>query len=1062
VANYCAIHFHWVSSKQYLLTAQKMLNSIVKWSIAQRWLVVIASIIISLWGFRVLTQMPLDVFPEFAPPQVEIQTEAPGFAPEEVESLVTRPIESAINGTPGVETVRSSSAVGISVVKVIFRWNTEIYRDRQLVTERLQQAQSQLPQGVKPPQISPINSPLGAIIKYAFTCETTSLMEVRRIVDWQIKNRLLAVPGVSQIVVFGGDVRQYQVLVDPNKLKAFNVSLNQVTEAAQKANVNAPGGFLINPDQEILVREVGRIESIDELKQSVITTVNGTPILLGQVADVKIGAQLKRGDAAFNGNKAVVMVVNKQPQADTSTVTRAVEAVMAEIKTSLPKDVKVNVTFRQENFIEASLKNVEDALRDGIIIVSVVLILFLMNWRTVIISLSALPLSLLLGMMILNWTGQGINTMTLGGLAIAIGSVVDDAIVDMENVYRRLRENQQAGTPIHPLQVVFNASVEVRVSVLFSTVIIAVVFAPIFALSGVEGRIFTPMGVSYLLCIIASTLVALTLTPALCALLLVNRRLPDNETWVARFAHKVYRPALMFSIRRPQTILIVAVAGFIAAMLILPSLGRVFLPEFQESSLVIATSLYPGESLEATNTADLAIQDALKNDKRFASLQLRSGRASGDSDVGGVNFAELDVELSQEGIKNKKATIETLRQEFAKLPGVAANIGGFISHRLDEVLSGVRSAIAIKVFGSDLEQLRTIAKQVESAISNIPGIVDLQLEFQVPIKQVQIRFDRAAASRYGLAVGDLAQTIETALNGRVVSQVLEQQQVFDLVVWLQESARNNLETISNLLIDVPNGQKIPLAYVAKVEYGTGPNTINRENVSRLIVVSANVNGRDLGSVIKDIRSKVKQQVQLPSGYYIQYGGQFQAQEQATQTLIWAGILAFIIITVLIYFAVKSIPATVMIMINLPLALVGGVISVALGGAIISVASMVGFITLFGVATRNGLLLVDNYNNKLASGIPLQKVLVEGSMERLVAILMTALSSALGMVPLVIGTGTGKEILQPLAVVVLGGLFTSTAFTLLVIPALYSQFGKLLVNQKSTLMQKIEVTPSESS
>ena len=1032
-----------------------MLNSIVKWSIAQRWLVVIASVIITLWGFRVLTQMPLDVFPAFAPPQVEIQTEAPGLAPEEVESLVTRPIESAINGTPGIETVRSSSAVGISVVRVIFGWDTEIYRARQLVQERLQQAQSQLPQGVEPPQISPISSPLGAAIKYAFTSETTPLMEVRRIVDWQVKNRLLAVPGVTQVVIFGGDVRQYQVLVDPDKLKAFNVSLQEVAEATQKANVNAPGGFLINPDQEMLVRGVGRIASIDELRQSAITARNGTPVLLGQVADVKIGAELKRGDATFNGKKAIVLVVNKQPQADTPTVTRAVEAAMEEIKASLPKDVKVNVTFRQENFIEASLKNVEDALRDGIIIVSVVLILFLMNWRTVIISLSALPLSLLLGMMILNWTGQGINTMTLGGLAVAIGSVVDDAIVDMENVYRRLQENQIAGTPVNPLQVVFNGSIEVRVSVLFSTVIIAVVFALIFALSGVEGRIFTPMGLSYLLSIAASTLVALTLTPALCALLLVNRRLPTEETWVARFSHRVYRPALRFSIRFPQIVLVAAVAGFVAAMVILPSLGRVFLPEFQESSLVVATSLYPGESLEATNTADLAIQDALKSDKRFEALQLRSGRAPGDSDVGGVNFGELDVELSKEGLKDREGSIETLRREFAKIPGVAANIGGFISHRMDEVLSGVRSAIAVKIFGPDLEQLRTLGKQVESATSKIPGVVDLQLEPQVPIKQVQIQFDRPAAARYGLSVGDLAQTIETALNGRVISQVLENQQVFDLVVCLQESSRNNLETIRNLLVDTPNKQKIPLAQVAKIVYGTGPNTINRENVSRLIVVSANVQGRDLGSVINHIRNQVRQQVQLPSGYYIQYGGQFQAQEQATQTLIWAGILAFIAITILIYFAVKSIPATAMIMINLPLALVGGVISVALGGGIISVASMVGFITLFGVATRNGLLLVDNYNNKLATGMPLREVLLEGSMERLVAILMTALSSALGMVPLVIGTGAGKEILQPLAVVVLGGLFTSTALTLLVIPALYSLFGKFLVPKKTKPIQNIE-------
>lgn len=844
-------------------------------------------------------------------------------------------------------------------------------------------------------------------------------------------------------MIFGGDVRQYQVLVNPNNLQAFNISLQEVTEAVEKANVNAPGGFLTTPDRETLIRGIGRIESIEELKRSVVTARNGTPVLLSQVADVKIGAELKRGDGYLNGKQAVVLIVNKQPLADTPTVTRAVEAAMAEIKPSLPKDVKVTVTFRQEDFIEASLKNVEESLRDGIIIVSIVLILFLMNWRTVIISLSALPISLVLGMIILNWTGQGINTMTLGGLAVAIGSVVDDAIVDMENVYRRLRENQVSENPIPPLQVVFDGSIEVRVSVLFSTIIIAVVFAPIFALSGVEGRIFTPMGVSYLLSILASTLVALTLTPALCALLLVNRRLPSDETWVARFAHKIYHPALKFSIKFPKIVLIIAGASFVAAMIVLPNLGKVFLPEFEERSLVIATSLYPGVSLNTTNRADFVIQDALKADKRFEALQLRSGRAPGDSDVGGVNFAELDVELSEEGIKDREASIELLRQEFAKIPGVAANIGGFISHRLDEVLSGVRSAIAVKIFGSDLEQLRTIGQQVESAMSNISGVVDLQLEPQVPIKQVQIKFDRSAAARYGLKVGDLAQTIKIALNGKVVSQILEKQQVFDLIVWLPETARNNLENISNLLIDTTNNQKIPLAQLAKVEYGSGSNTINRENVSRLIVVSANVNGRDLGSVINDIRKTLTEKVQLPPGYYIQYGGQFEAQENATQTLISAGILAFIAIAVLIYFAVKSISATVMIMINLPLALVGGIISVALGGGVISVASMVGFITLFGVATRNGLLLVDNYNNKLATGLPLKQVLLDGSMERLVAILMTALSSALGMVPLAIGSGAGKEILQPLAVVVLGGLFTSTALTLLVLPALYSQFGRFL-------------------
>ena len=638
--------------------------------------------------------------------------------------------------------------------------------------------------------------------------------------------------------------------------------------------------------------------------------------------------------------------------------------------------------------------------------------------------------------------------MTLGGLVVAIGSVVDDAIVDMENVYRRLRENQLAGNPVPPLQVVFDGSVEVRVSVLFATIIIAVVFAPIFALSGVEGRIFTPMGVAYLLSIAASTLVALTLTPAMCALLLAGRKLPSTETWLEKQTHRLYRPALKFSIRRPKIILATALAGFVASIMIMSSLGQVFLPEFQDRALVIAVSLMPGQSLGATNQVGLAIQEAVKNDPRIETVQFRSGRAQGDTEVAGTNFGELDVQISEEGAKEREESIEKIREEFEKMPGVATNIGGFISHRMDEVLSGVRSAIAVKIFGPELEELRTLGQQVQSAMSEISGLTDLQLEPQVPVRQVQIQFDRDAAARYGLTIGELSETIETALNGRTISQVLEQQQTFDIVVWLPENYRNDIEVIGNLLVDTPNGQKIPLAQVAKIEYGTGPNTINRENVSRFIVVSSNVAGRDLGSAIKDIRDKVKQEVQLPSGYYIEYGGQFEAQEGATKTLLSAGGLAFVAIAVILYFAVKSIPATIMILVNLPLALIGGVISVALTGGIVSVASMVGFITLFGVAARNGLLLVENYNTRLAEGQPLREVLIEGSMERLVAILMTALASALGMVPLVIGNGgAGKEILQPLAVVVLGGLFTSTALTLLVLPALYTQFARFMIPKK---------------
>lgn len=1032
-----------------------MIDNILKWSIVQRWVVVIGAVIITVLGIYNLTQMPLDVFPNFAPPQVEIQTEAPGLAPEEVESLVSLPIESALNGTPGVETVRSSSGVGISVVRIIFNWGTDIYQARQLVTERLQQASQKLPANIEPPQISPISNPIGTILTYAFTIDSeegktkTDMMEVRRFVDQVVTNRLLAVPGVSQLITYGGDVRQYQVLVDPVKLKAFNVSLEEVTIAARKANDNAAGGFLIDPDKELLIRGVGRVTGIEDLRKSVVTARDGTPVLLSDVADVQIGAALKRGDGSFNTQRAVVVLIDKQPQADTPTVNRAIEAAMAELKPSLPPNVKYTVTFRQQSFIDDAVKNITASLRDGTIIVSIILLMFLMNWRTAIITLSAIPLSVLIGMMILNFFGQGINTMTLGGLVVAIGSVVDDSIVDMENCYRGLRENQQAENPVHPFKVVYDTSVQVRTSVIFSTVIIAIVFAPIFTLTGVEGRIFSPMGWAYLVSILSSTFVAMTLSPALCAILLTKQRLRDDETWVARWSQKLYRPLLNFSIKRPSPVIVTAVAAFVASMLIFSTLGRVFLPEFQERTLVNSLLLYPGTPLEVTNQAGKAIESAFIDDPRITSVQTRSGRVPGDLDAAPVNLAHLDIEISDEGMKDREATVEKVREEFAKIPGSVGIIGGFISHRMDEILSGVRSAIAVKIFGSELEELRTLGKEVEAVMSDIPGLVDLQLEPQVPIKQVQIKFDRDAAARYGLSVGDLSEITETALNGRVVSQVLEKQQLFDLLVWLKPEARNNLDTIRNLLVDTPKGQKIPLAAVAKIDYGTGANTINRENVSRLIVVSANVSGRDLGSVVDEIRAKVKEKVQVPSGYFIQYGGQFESEQRASQNLLIFGGLSIVLIAILMYFAVKSIPATLMIMINLPLAIVGGILSVALGGGILSVASMVGFITLFGVATRNGLLLVENYNSKFALGMPLREVISQGSTERLVAILMTALTSALGMIPLVIGTGAGKEILQPLAVVVLGGLFTSTALTLLVLPALYSKFGKYLIPKQTS-------------
>ena len=1033
-----------------------MLNSILdqtlKTSIAQRWFIVIAAILITLWGVFNVTQMPLDVFPEFAPPQVDIHTEATGLAPEEVESQITVPIESSVNGLPGVTTVRSSSKVGLSMVQVVFDQDADIYRARQAVTERLQQVTNQLPEGTHPPEISPLASPLGTILMYAFTLNgqgQTSLMDLRRLVDGTLSNQILSVPGVTDITVYGGDERQEQVLVDPAKLRSLNVSLTEVTDAAKGANSNAPGGFLIGGGQELLVRGIGQVKAIEDLQQSVVKLQDGKPILLKDVADVQTGAALKRGDASFNGQPAVVVMINKQPHVDTPTVTKTVEAVMQSLQPTFPPDVQVARTFRQSNFIDTAIGNVGQSLMEGIIIVSVIMLLFLMNWRTAVITLTAIPLSLLTGLMLMKAMGLGINTMTIGGLAVALGGFVDDSIVYMENCYRGLRTNQSQGNPKHPFQVVFDTFVEVRLAVIFSTVIIIVVFAPIFSLTGVEGRIFAPMGLAYLLSIAASLIVAMTLTPALCAILLAHQTLPQENTFASRWAQRLYRPLLNLSIRSPQIILGVALAALVAAFAIVPSLGRVFLPEFQEKSMINSMILFPGVSLDMTNRAGIALSKSLQDNPLYEWVQVRAGRTPGDADGAGVNMAHVDVELSDTALKDREASVKQLREAFLKLPGVAPNIGGFISHRMDEVLSGVRSAIAVKIFGPDLAELRKVGEQVRDAIQPIPGIADLQLEPQLPIRQVQIQYDRAAAATYGLSMEQLSSVVETALNGRVVSQVAEDQQLIDISVSLTDKARNSLDAIRAIPISTPTAQIIPLSTVAKVDYGMGANVVNREDVSRLIVVSANVANRDLGSVVGDIQAQIQQKVPMPNGYFIQYGGQFESEQRASNNLLVFSILAAIAIAVLMFFSVKSFPATIAIMINLPLALVGGIISIALSGGVISIASLIGFITLFGVAVRNGLLLVDNYNNKFAQGMYLKDVIVKGSLERIDAILMTALTSALGTLPLVLASGAGNEILQPLAIVVLGGLFTSTALTLLVLPAIYAKFGKWLIPKQKT-------------
>ena len=1026
---------------------ERLLNATLRFSIARRWVIVAAAVVISLWGVLAVAQMPLDVFPPFAPPQVDVQTSADGLSPEEVEMRVTLPIESAVNGIAGVETVRSSSKAGLSMVQVVFNQNADIYRARQSVAERVQQVSAQLPANAAAPELSPLVSPLGTILQVAFTLKgdgATSLMDLQQLVLRSYRQSILAVPGVAQVTIYGGDEQQFQVLLDPQELQVQNVSLQAVMEGVGAAMATSPGGFLIGGGQERLIRPLAQITQVSDLADTAVHNEQGQRVLLSTLAEVKRGAALKRGDASFNGKPALVLMVTKQPDVDTPTVTGAVERRLGELNRTLPADVLIQTTFRQSNFIDTAIRNVSESLLQGVVIVSVVIVLFLMNWRAAVISLSAIPLSLLIGLMLMKALGLGINTMTLGGLVVAIGSVVDDSIVDMENCYRGLRSNQASRTPKSPLKVVFDTSVEVRQPVLFSTVIIAVVFAPIFSLTGVEGRIFAPMGLAYLLSIGASTLVAVTLSPALCAILLAPAQLPAENTWLATQAERLYRPILDQALNSPRRVLAIALALVVASALVLPALGRVFLPEFREKSLVNSMVLYPGVSLDMTNRAGLALTRSLQNNPLFDWVQVRTGRAPGDADGAGVNLAHVDVELSDLAMANRPAAIAALRQAFLRLPGVAPNIGGFITHRMDEVLSGVRSAIAIKIYGTDLGELRRIGEAVENAIKPVAGVVDLQLEPQLPIPQVQIHYDRPLAAALGLTVEELSQAVEVALNGKVVGHVVEAGVRSDVLVQLKEDSRQNLDAIRSVPVAFSNGMTVPLGSVAWIDEGLGANVVNREDVSRLIVVSSNVSGRALGSVVKDIQGAISRQVRLPQGYRILYGGQFESEERATANLLLYSLVAAVLISLLMVASVKSVPATVAIMLNLPLALIGGVAAVLLTGGVLSIASLIGFITLFGIAVRNGLLLVDNYNRRHSAGQPLGEVIREGSLERLNAILMTALSSALGALPLALAFGAGNEILQPLAVVVLGGLITSTALTLLVTPALYARFGHWLL------------------
>ncbi len=1020
-----------------------MLNKIIQWSLRNRLLVVIAAVALLIYGGYVTVRTPVDVFPDLTAPTVTILTESHGLAPEEVESLVTLPIEAAMNGTAGVYRVRSNSAIGISIVFVEFNLDTDIYRARQLVNEKLQQVR--LPAGVPAPVLGPISSTMGEIMLISMTSKTTSAMELRSIADWTVRPRLLGVTGVSQVMIIGGETKQFQVLVDPAKLADSGLTLEQVVEAVTASNANAAGGFLERTNEEFLIRGRARLHSPEDLANSVVTVRSGTPILVGNVAIVQAGAALKRGDGSFNMQPAVIATIQKQPNANTLEVTEQIETTLAGLRATLPADVTIDTkAFQQSDFINRAVGNVRSSIIEGGLMVTIVLFLFLWNFRTTFISLTAIPLSLIAAILVMSYFGISINTMTLGGLAIAIGALVDDAIIDVENVFRRLKQNAQSPTPAPVIDVIFRASSEIRNSILFATLIIIIVFLPLFSLGGFEGRMFAPLAFAYIISITASLVVALTVTPVLCYFLLGRSRLlhDEKDSRLVAWMKKHYARILNWTLRNPYKIIATSAAMLLVAGAMFAFMGREFLPPFNEGTLNINANMPPGTSLQESNRIGNVIESVLHEVPEVVSTTRRTGRAELDEHAAGVNTSEIEV-VTKEGDRSHAEFMEDVRQRLARIPGVEAEVGQPISHRIDHLLSGTRAQIAIKLFGPDLATLRTKAAEIRSQMAGVPGIVDLIVEPQVGVPQVQINMDRQGAAAVGLRAGDLAETVDTAFNGHVASQVLEEQKTYDVLVRFDDTARESVETIGRTLIDTPTGARVPIGQVAEVRVDQGPNTINRENVQRRIIIQANVADRDLGSVINDVRAAIGNSVQLPQGYFVQYGGQFEAQEKASRLITLLSIVAIGGIFLLLYIALKSARSAALVMANLPLALIGGVVMVFLSGGTLSIASLVGFITLFGIATRNGIMLISHYTHLMQEeGVGFRDAIVQGSMERLSPILMTALVTGVGLIPLALGAGEpGKEIQQPMAVVILGGIVTSTFLNMIVIPALYLKFGR---------------------
>jgi CzcA family heavy metal efflux pump len=1046
-----------------------MLNAVIRFALQQRLLVIAISVFLVAFGAWQTMRMPIDVFPDLNRPRVVIMTEALGMAPEEVESLITFPIETTMNGANGVEAVRSSSGVGISVVYVEFAYGTDIYTDRQIVAERMQMVQDRLPQGIQP-QLAPISSIMGQILMLGMWSDDSKIspLELRTSADWVVRQRLLTIPGVSQVFTMGGERKQFQVLVDPEAMTRLGVTLDQVEQAVRKSNENGTGGYLDRQGpSELLVRSLGRITSLAELEMLPVTIRDGRPVLLSQVASVREGAQIKRGDSScfvrvesenaaskqpavnsrnFSGGPSVVLTVNKQPGADTRKVTDEVLRAIEELRPSLPSGVRIEATYSQKSFIERAIKNVEEALRDGVILVVIILFLFLMNIRTTFITLTAIPLSLFMTAIVFAVFGLSINTMTLGGIAVAMGELVDDAIVDVENIFRRLKENRIAGNPVNPLLVVFRASAEVRRSIVFSTMIVILVFLPLFALSGMEGKLFAPLGVAYIVSILSSLIVSLTVTPVLSYWLLGGSKSKGHETdgVVLRGLKWLGQRIIRFSLAMPYLNLSVTLLLVAIAAIFLSRLERDFLPPFNEGTIQLNVVLPPGTSLSASNEISRTVENSLKEIDDVQRFVRRTGRAELDEHAEGVNMSEFLIELDPESPRSREQQLEEIRVAMENIPGIVTAVEQPIAHLISHMLSGVKAQVGIKVYGDDLDLLRQKAEAIKSKMQGVAGVTDLLIEPQVIIPQLRIELNRAALTQYGLNASDVNDYVQTAMNGAIVSEVLDGMRTFDLVVRMKDEYREDIAGLKRLAIHLPGGGTVPLGTVANIYESGGPNTVNRENVRRRVVIQCNVKDRGVVDVVKDIQKAIEPVVaSLPPGYYPTYEGQFQSQQSASQMIAILFAVALLGVFLVLYTLFRSINLAIQVMAALPMAFIGSVAALVWTGQTVTIAAMVGFISLAGIASRNGVLLLQHYLHLVEyEGESFTKeMIVRAGIERLAPVLMTALTAGIALVPLVLAAGEpGKEILYPVATVILGGVISSTMLDFFVHPALFWLFG----------------------